>query len=224
MKVLIIENEKKIVDFIKKGLKEESYTVDAVYDGEEGKFMASTYKYDIIILDIMLPVIDGITLCKELRAEKNDIPIIMLTARDSVGDKILGLNSGADDYITKPFSFSELLARMRAILRRGRRVETDDALIIEGLELRPSTREVIREGEKIELTIKEYSLLEYMMKNKNRVLTRTNIMEHVWDYNFNTYTNIIDVHVNHLRNKIDGKFEKKLIHTIRGVGYIMKAE
>lgn len=221
MRVLVVEDEKKIADFIRRGLKEEGYSVDVAYDGEQGHFLASANEYDLVILDLMLPKIDGITLCKQLRKERRATPIIMLTAKDGVKDKVLGLDSGADDYITKPFAFEELLARIRVALRKkdsdlSTRIKVDD------LELDLISHKVTRAGKEIELTNKEYSLLEYLMKNADTVVTRTMISEHVWDISFDTFTNVIDVYINYLRNKIDSGHEKKLLHTIRGRGYILK--
>ncbi|GJL77747.1 MAG: DNA-binding response regulator [Nitrospinaceae bacterium] len=221
MRILIVEDEKKVAAFIKKGLEEETYAVDVAYDGEEGLFLGLENKYDLIILDLMLPAIDGMEVLSRLREKKVDTPILLLTAKDSVEDKVTGLNTGADDYLTKPFAFSELLARIRVLLRRGK-AETKTVLQIDGLTLDLVSHKVNRDGEEIELTGKEYSLLEYFMRNQGKVLTRTMIAEHVWDYNFDTFTNVIDVYVNHLRKKIDKNYPDKLLHTLRGVGYIMK--
>jgi len=221
MRILVIEDEEKIANFIRRGLKEKGYSVDVASDGEQGDFLATTEKYDLIILDLMLPKIDGITLCKRLREEKISIPILMLTVRDTVRDKVIGLDSGANDYLTKPFAFEELLARIRALLRRidstqAAKLEADD-LVLDLI-----AHKVTRAGKEIELTSKEFALLEYLMRNKGVVVTRTMISEHVWDINFDTFTNIIDVYINYLRNKIDKDFKKKLIHTVRGKGYILK--
>ena len=208
MRLLIIEDEKKVASFIKKGLEEETYVVDVAYDGEEGLLLAQLGEYALIILDLMLPVIDGLEVLSRLRAEKNDVPIILLTAKDSVEEKVTGLNKGADDYLTKPFAFSELMARIRVLLRRGK-AETKTELQIDNLTLDLVSHKVKRNGEEIELTGKEYSLLEYFLRNQGKVLTRTMIAEHVWDYNFDTFTNVIDVYVNHLRKKIDKNYPKK---------------
>jgi len=221
MRILIVEDEKKVAAFIKKGLEEETYAVDVAYDGEEGLVLALENQYDLVILDLMLPIIDGLEVLSRLRKNKVDTPILLLTAKDSVEDKVTGLNTGADDYLTKPFAFSELLARIRVLLRRGK-AETKTVLKIDGLTLHLVSHKVSRNGEEIELTGKEYSLLEYFMRNQGKVLTRTMIAEHVWDYNFDTFTNVIDVYVNHLRKKIDKNYPDKLLHTLRGVGYIMK--
>lgn len=221
MRILIIEDEKKVAGFIKKGLEEETYAVDAVYDGEEGLYLARENVYDLIILDIMLPKVDGLEVLARLRKDKIETSIILLTAKDSVEDRVKGLNQGADDYLTKPFAFSELLARTRVLLRRGK-AEVQTVLQIADLTLDLLSHKVSRNAEEIELTGKEYSLLEYFMRNQEKVLTRTMIAEHVWDYNFDTFTNVIDVYINHLRKKIDKNHPKKLLHTLRGVGYVMK--
>ncbi len=221
MRILIVEDEKKVAGFIKKGLEEETYAVDVAYDGEEGFHLADMNQYDMIILDLMLPKMDGLEVLTRLRDKKVSTPILLLTAKDAVDDKVTGLNKGADDYLTKPFAFSELLARIRSLLRRGQ-AETQTELKVGDLILDMVSHKVSREGEEIELTGKEYSLLEYFMRNEGKVLTRTMIAEHVWDYNFDTFTNVIDVYVNHLRKKIDKKYPAKLLHTLRGVGYVMR--
>ena len=221
MRILVIEDEVKIAQFIKRGLKEEGYAVDVANDGEEGQFMLSSNDYDAIILDLMLPKIDGLTLCSTLRKEGNQTPIIMLTAKDTVKDKVKGLDSGADDYLPKPFAFEELLARVRVLLRKkDSRVQTQ--LKVDDLTLDLLTHKVTREGREIELTVKEYALLEYLMRNAGNIVTRTMISEHVWDINFDTFTNVIDVYINYLRNKIDSGFADKMIHTVRGKGYLLK--
>jgi heavy metal response regulator len=221
MRILIVEDEKKVAAFIKKGLEEETYAADVASDGEEGLHLGEQNPYDLIILDLMLPKINGLDILSHLRAKKIETPILLLTAKDSVEDKVEGLNHGADDYLTKPFAFSELLARIRVLLRRGK-AETKTTLKIADLTLDLVSHKVNRGNEEIELTGKEYSLLEYFMRNQEKVLTRTMIAEHVWDYNFDTFTNVIDVYVNHLRKKIDKNFPAKLLHTLRGVGYVMK--
>jgi heavy metal response regulator len=221
MRILLVEDEKKVADFIKRGLKEEGYSVDVAFDGEEGDFQASNNEYDAIILDLMLPKIDGISLCKKLRADKINAPVLILTARDSVKDKVTGLDSGANDYLTKPFSFDELLARIRALLRKNESA-VPARLQIGDLILDLLTHKVSRAGKEIILTNKEYALLEYLMRNPGSIVSRTMISEHVWDIDFDTFTNVIDVYVNYLRNKIDKGAKKKLIHTIRGRGYTIK--
>ncbi len=221
MRILIIEDEKKLASFIRRGLKEKNYAVDAAYDGNEGFFLADSNPYDLIILDIMLPQKDGISICQELRKNKNETPILMLTARDEVEDKIDGLDAGADDYLTKPFAFGELLARVRALIRRKQSVKTTKIKVAD-LELNQLTHKVTRAGKSIELTSTEYSLLEYLMLNANQVVTRTMISEHVWNDDFDSFSNVINVYINYLRQKIDSDFEEKLIHSIRGTGYILK--
>jgi heavy metal response regulator len=223
MRILVIEDEKKVADFIKRGLKEEGYAVDVASDGEEGLFQAMEIAYDLILLDLMLPKLDGISLCKKLRQNNIRTPLIMLTAKDSVKDKVTGLDSGADDYLTKPFSFEELLARIRALLRKGIN-NLPTRLQVADLVLDLVSHKVWRAKEEITLTAKEYSLMEYFMRNPGVVITRTMIAEHVWDINFDTFTNVIDVYVNYLRNKIDKEQNKKLIHTVRGRGYILKED
>ncbi len=221
MKVLLIEDEEKVANFLQKGLKEEQYVVDVAYDGLEGEELAATNDYDIILLDIMLPHKDGIEVLRSLRAQQVNVPVIMLTAKEMVEDKLKGFDAGCDDYLTKPFSFEELLARIRAVLRRGAK-STSNVLTFADLTLDLISHKVIRGGREIELTAKEYALLEYLVRNPNRVLTRTMIAQHVWDYNFDSFTNVIDVYINYLRNKVDRGFPTRLIHTVRGVGYVLK--
>jgi heavy metal response regulator len=223
MRILVVEDEKKVASFLKKGLEEENYAVDVAHDGEEGLALAQINEYDLVILDIMLPKLDGMEVLRQISSDGSGVPILILTAKDSVEDIVGGLDSGSDDYLTKPFSFAELVARVRALLRR-RMMEKTDLLEVDDLTLSLSTHRVKRGGREIELTAKEYGLLEYFMRNPNRILTRTLIAEHVWDYHFDSSTNVIDVYVNYLRKKIDQGFEKKLIHTARGSGYIMKDE
>ncbi len=221
MRILVVEDEKKFASFIARGLKEKSYAVDIACDGEEGLFLAEVNTYDLIVLDIMLPKKDGFSICKELRKNKNNVPILMLTARDEVEDKINGLDAGADDYLTKPFAFGEFLARVRALIRRKTGVKST-TLKIADLELDQLTHKVVRGGKPVELTSTEYSLLEYLMLNENQVVTRTMISEHIWNDDFDSFSNVINVYINFLRKKIDSNFEKKLIHSIRGTGYILK--
>jgi heavy metal response regulator len=221
MKILVIEDEKKVAAFIKKGLEEEFYSVDAAHDGREGLKLALSDEYDLIILDIMLPYKDGLTLAKELRGEKINTPILILTAKEAVNDRVVGLDSGADDYLTKPFAFAELLARVRALLRR--QSSTKSILMkVDDLVLDSQSHKVFRDGNEILLTAKEYAILEYLLRNKNRVVSRTVLSEHVYGYHFNTDTNVIDVHINKLRKKIDKGFNKQLLFSIRGVGYSIK--
>ena len=220
MRILVIEDEKKIASFIKRGLKEEGHMVDVAYDGEEGYQLSGENDYDLILLDIMLPKRDGISLCRQLRDDGVTTPVLMLTAKDSVQDKVTGLDSGADDYLTKPFAFEELLARIRALVRK--RSPQATKLQVGDLVLDLISHRVTRAGREILLTIKEYALLEYLMRNAGTVVTRTMITEHVWDIDFDTSTNIIDVYINYLRNKIDSSQQHKLIHTVRGRGYLLK--
>ena len=223
MRILVIEDEKKVARFIQKGLAEEGYAVDLARDGEEGLAMAMDPVHDLIILDIALPKMDGLEVLKRLRGIKMGTPVLLLTVRATIEDKVLGLDCGADDYLTKPFAFQELLARMRALLRRKAEA-APPVLQVEDLSLDPARRLVTRGGEKIDLTSKEFALLEYLMRNAGRVLSRALISEHVWDYDFDTETNVIDVYVNYLRKKIDPGRGMKLIHTVRGSGYVLKGK
>lgn len=218
MTILVIEDEIKITRFIKKGLEMEHYTVETAYDGKEGYEKATVNNYDLIILDVMLPKMDGIEVCRKLREEKVETPIIMLTAKDTVDDRINGLDAGSDDYLTKPFAFGELSARVRALLRREKTVK-NTKLQVADLVINPATREVFRGDKEIELSSKEYRLLDYMMRRPGYVCTRTMIGEHIWGYNFSDDSNVIDVYISYLRRKIDKGFHEKLIHTIRDVGY-----
>lgn len=221
MRILIVEDEKSLAGIIKKGLEEEGYTVDAAYNGEDGLFMAENEPSDLIILDIMLPIVDGITILKSIRKAGIKTPVLMLTARDTIMDKVSGLDSGADDYLTKPFLFEELLARIRALLRRNSEVKTS-VIEIGGLVIDIASHEVRRGGKHISLSAREYALLEYMALNKNKVLSRTSLTEHLYDQDFDLDSNVIDVFINRIRNKIDRGFDKKLIHTVRSAGYILK--
>ncbi|MGA7721278.1 MAG: response regulator transcription factor [Ignavibacteriaceae bacterium] len=221
MRILIIEDEKKVASFIKKGLEEEYFVADIAGDGREGLKLAVSEEYDIIIMDIMLPYMDGITLIKEIRKREISTPVLMLTVNDSVKDKVEGLDAGADDYLTKPFAFEELIARLRALLRRNENSKTSK-LIVGDLVLDLQSHRVFRNNQEIILTPKEYSILEYLMRNSKKVISRTKLIEHVYDYHFDTETNIIDVYINKVRSKIDTNFEKPLIHTIRGIGYVLK--
>ena len=225
MKILIVEDEVKVVDFIKKGLIEEGFEVDAAYNGIEALQFLNKNKYDVVILDIMLPEMDGNEVLKTMRERGDETPVIMLTAKDELEDKVKSFKIGCDDYITKPFSFEELLLRIKAILRRkGDEKEVETKLQYKDLTLDLIARKAIRGDKEIELTSKEFSLLELLMRKPEEILPRNFISEKVWGYDFDTMTNIIDVYINHLRNKIDKDFDKKLIHTIRGVGYILKEE
>ncbi len=224
MRILIIEDEKRMASFIARGLKEEFYAIDVAADGQEGIFLAESNPYDLIILDIMLPGKNGIEICKELRDKKMNVPILLLTAKSSVKDKVIGLNAGADDYLSKPFEFEELLARVHALLRRKFVDNKVMMLKVGDLEMNQLSHEVSRAGKQITLTSKEYTLLRYLMIHKNQVVTRTMISEHVWNEDFDTLTNVIDVYVNYLRNKIDKGFKFPLIHTVRAIGYVLKEE
>jgi heavy metal response regulator len=221
MRVLFVEDDKSIAHFVQKGLRENYFTVDVAYDGEQGLYLALNERYDLLILDIMLPKIDGIEILKYIRERGLDTSVIFLTAKDGERDIVEGLNLGADDYIVKPFSINELLARVRAILRRAKKQRATN-LQVADLTVNLKTHKVLRGGRRIDLTPKEYALLEYLMENEGHILTRTMISESIWDYHFDSLTNIIDVHVYHLRNKIDKGFVPKLIHTIKGVGYVLE--
>ena len=223
MRVLVVEDEKKVGSFIKRALEEESYAVDLCEDGAQGLDLALSGSYDVIVIDLMLPNLPGLEILRRIRKEKIHTPVLILTAQSKVDQKVKGLDAGADDYLTKPFAIDELLARVRVLLRRGT-AEAPGILQVDDLILNPATREVTRDGQRIELTVKEYALLEYFMRHAGRVLTRPMISEHVWDQDFDTFTNVIDVYVNYLRNKIDRGRSRKLIHTIRGSGYMLKAD
>lgn len=223
MRVLVVEDEKKVASFIRKGLEEENFTVDLAHDGEEGVHKATSSTYDLILMDIMMPKKDGITAIKEIREKNISTPILCLTAKDTVDDIVTGLGSGSDGYLTKPFAFAELIARCRALIRRKSQ-DRGAEIFFADLRLDPVSHKVWRSGNELDLTSKEYGLLEYFMLNPNQVLTRTMIAEHVWDYTFDSFTNIIDVYVNYLRKKVDHNYEKKLIRTVRGVGYALKEE
>jgi len=221
MRILIVEDDLNLARFIQKGLQEERYAVDVAADGEEGFFLAGVNPYDLVILDIMLPKMDGLEVCRRLRADRKTSPILLLTARESVEDKVAGLDTGADDYLTKPFAFAELLARVRALLRRGSAAPSG-RLTAADLELDPVSHRVWRAGQEISLTNKEFALLEYLLRNANHVLTRTAIIEHIWDIHYDSMTNIVDVHIRALRAKLDRECAVPLIHTVRGVGYVLK--
>lgn len=221
MKILVIEDEKKVASFLKKGLEQEYYTVDVANDGRAGLNLALSEEYDLIILDIMLPIMDGIKVLKEVRKEKNETPILMLTAKGNVEDKVEGLNLGADDYLPKPFAFEELLARARALVRRKDKIK-NIVLTINDLTLDTQTHKVKRGENEISLTPKEYSILEYLLRYKNHVVSRMKLTEHVYEYQFDPDTNVIDVYINKLRNKIDRDSDQQLLHTIRGIGYMIK--
>ena len=223
MRILAIEDETKVGSFIKRALEEESYAVDLCEDGAKGLELAFATNYDLVIVDLMVPTLPGLEIVKGIRQAKIQTPILILTAKSQVDQRVKGLDAGADDYLTKPFAIDELLARIRALLRRGA-TESPGVLQIDDLLLNPATREVTRGDQRIDLTLKEYALLEYLMRHTGRVLTRPMISEHVWNQDFDTFTNVIDVYVNYLRNKIDRGRVKKLIHTVRGSGYMLKAD
>jgi DNA-binding response OmpR family regulator len=222
MRVLIIEDEEKVAEFIRKGLQQEGYAVDVVRDGEEGAYQAENFEYDAVILDLMLPKLPGLEVLKKIRARHLNLPVLILTAKGSVEDKVMGLDRGANDYLVKPFAFAELSARVRALLRRGAQEST--TLRLADLEMNTATRAVTRGGRKIDLKLKEFSLLEFLLRNARRTVTRTMIIEHVWDIHFDSVSNVVDVHINSLRNKIDRGFTPALIHTVRGVGYVLTDE
>jgi two-component system copper resistance phosphate regulon response regulator CusR len=221
MRILVVEDERRIADFVARGLKEEHYAVDIAYDGEQGLYLAEINPYDLMIFDIMLPKYEGVDMCRQLRSKKINTPILMLTARAAVKDKVTGLNAGADDYLTKPFSFEELLARVKVLLRRPT-VNKTSVLKVADLELNQLNHEVKRSGKAVVLTAKEFALLEYFMLHVDQVISRSMISEHVWNEQFDSMTNVIDVHIRNLRNKVDDGFKKKLIHTLRGSGYMLK--
>lgn len=223
MRILLVEDEKRLSDAIKKGFAESGFAVDQAYDGEEGQYLAETEEYDLIILDLMLPKVDGLTVCKNLRHKDVKTPILILTAKTTIDDKVAGLDIGADDYLTKPFSFSELRSRVHALIRRSNK-EASPVIKIADLELDPTKRTIQRDGQNIPLTPKEFSILELLMRHKNEVITRTMIVEHVWDYNFESMSNIVDVFMATLRRKVDKDSKMKLIHTIHGVGYRISTE
>jgi len=223
MRILVVEDDKGTARFIQKGLSEEGFLTDVVSGGEEGQFMASTQIYDLIILDVMLPEINGFEVLRTIRQKGVSTPVLFLTAKDEKEDIIHGLDLGADDYLVKPFAFAELLARIRAVLRRGQPGEPIEKLIVGDLVLDRVTRQACRGDKIIELTAKEFQLLEYMMRNRGQILTKTMILDRVWGYDFDTQSNIIEVHVNRLRAKVDKDFSTKLINTVRGVGYVIKA-
>jgi two-component system copper resistance phosphate regulon response regulator CusR len=224
MKILVVEDEPKLAQFIEKGLKEQNYQVDVAYDGESGQKLALQRNYDCIVLDLILPHCSGLDVCIAVRKQDSTVPIIMLTALGSTEDKVTGLDSGADDYLTKPFKLSELLARIRALSRRKNKPLEKIKLCLGDLELDSSTKSAKREGKSIVLTSREYFLLEYLLKNQGRVLSRSEIAQNVWDISFDSGTNVVDVYVNYLRNKVDKGFSSKLIHTVFGMGYILKQE
>jgi two-component system copper resistance phosphate regulon response regulator CusR len=223
MRLLLIEDEEKVSRFIIKGLTAERFAVDVASEGDKGLELAQAYSYDLIILDLMLPRLSGTEILRLVRRQNEHVPVLVLTARDAINDKVRHFEIGADDYLTKPFAFAELLVRVKALLRRGA-ISRANTLRVADLEIDRLSQQVRRGGQRIELTVKEYALLEYLMTNAGRALSRTMIIEHVWDQSFDGATNIVDVYVRHLRNRIDEPFERKLIRTVRGVGYVIGEE
>jgi DNA-binding response OmpR family regulator len=221
MRILVVEDEHKLAAVLKRGLEEHGYAVDVVYDGEAGLHLAEVEPYDLVVLDVMLPLLDGCEVCRRLRVRRRNMPVLMLTARDAVDDRVAGLDAGADDYLVKPFAFRELLARVRALLRRDG-LSRDPVLRVADLEVDTVSHEVRRAGRAVTLTSKEYAILEYFMRHPNRVLTRTQIAEHVWDYDFVSMSNVVDVYLGYLRRKLGDDREPRLLRTIRGTGYQLK--
>ncbi|GGG27612.1 response regulator transcription factor [Pontibacter amylolyticus] len=222
MNILVVEDEPNVVAFVKKGLQEQSYDVDVAYDGQTGLSLALQKEYALIVLDVILPNSNGIQVCSEIRKHNLHVPILMLTALGTTEDVVKGLDAGADDYLTKPFKFKELLARVRALTRRSNLSLSSGKLTIADLEVDLDTKVVTRGGKEINLTAKEFSLLEYFIRNKGKVLSRLDLLENVWELNFDLSSNVVDVYVNYLRNKIDRDFDNKLIHTVIGMGYVLK--
>jgi DNA-binding response OmpR family regulator len=223
MRVLIVEDEKRLANLLKRGLEEHSFTVDLCHDGEEGLYQAETSPYDAIILDVMMPKLDGFSVLRQLREQNNEVPVIMLTARGEVENRVKGLNVGADDYLAKPFDFSELLARLTAIIRRSKG-KPDSHIQIADLVIDLNAKSVARDGKVVELSAKEYAIFEYLAVNRNRVVSRTEFSEHIYDMNFDLDSNVIDVFINRLRKKIDNDREQPLIRTKRGEGYLLQEE
>lgn len=221
MRILIVDDDRRLVGIIRRGMLEEGYAADVAYDGEEGEYLAEINPYDLIILDIMMPKKDGVQVCQSLRARGINAPILMLTAKDAVEDRVKGLDAGADDYLVKPFAFNELAARIRALLRRESRTKSPE-LQVGDLVLNTVTRQARRGDREIELTTKEYAILEYFMRHPNAVITRTMIEEHAWDYDFDSFSNLVDVYIRRIRRKIDIEGEESLIQTVRGAGYRLR--
>jgi DNA-binding response OmpR family regulator len=221
MRILVVEDDKKVASFLEKGLREEGYSVDVAHDGEDGLMKAHVHDYDLLLLDVMLPGKTGFEIVRELRARENAVPVLMLTARDAQEDVVMGLDAGADDYLTKPFGFGELLARVRALLRRGGSTRPD-RLLYDDVELDRLTHQAFRAGARLDLTPKEFQLLEFFLLNTERVVRRTELLEKVWDLHFDPMSNVVDVHVGHLRRKLRDAGEDPLVHTVRGVGYVFR--
>ena len=224
MRLLIVEDDEKMASFISKGLKQEGFAVDHVANGEDGLHLALNEVYDVAIIDIMLPKLDGLSLIEEMRHRKVNTPVLILSAKRSVDDRVSGLQKGGDDYLTKPFAFSELLARIQALIRRATGATKPTYLSVGDLSMDLLSRGVIRSGKRIDLQPREFALLEYLMRNAGRVVSKTMIMEHVWDYNFDPETNVVEARIYRLREKIEGGFDKKLIHTIKGAGYVLRED
>jgi DNA-binding response OmpR family regulator len=221
MRILVVEDDKKVASFLEKGLREEGYAVDVAHDGDDGLVLAHVHEYDLLLLDVMLPGKSGLEIVRDVRSRENTTPVLMLTARDDEEDVVLGLNAGADDYLTKPFGFDELLARVRALLRRGGAARPD-RLLYDDLELDRVKHLGLRGGERLDLTPKEFQLLEFFMLNPERVVRRTELLEKVWDLHFDPMSNVVDVHVGHLRRKLARPGSDAVLHTIRGVGYVLR--
>lgn len=222
MRVLLVEDDVKIAQFVMNGLKEAGFAVDHSANGEDGLHLALTEPYDALIVDLMLPKLDGLALIGEVRKNKINVPVLILSAKRSVEERVKGLQSGSDDYLVKPFAFSELLARVQALIRRASQITSPAELKVADLTLNIQTRKIFKAGEEIDLQPLEFSLLEYLMRNEGQVVSKTMIMEHVWDYNFSPQANVVEVRICSLRDKIDKNFDRKLIHTVRGVGYVIK--
>jgi two-component system OmpR family response regulator len=222
MRVLVVEDDGKIASFVSKGLKEAGFAVDVATDGVDGLHLGLTESYDAAVIDIMLPGLDGLSLIERLRSKKIKTPVIILSAKRSVDDRVKGLQTGGDDYMTKPFSFSELLARIQALIRRATQVSEPSSITVGDLSIDLLTRQVRRRESNLSLPSREFALLEYLMRNKGRIVSKTSILEHVYDYSFDPQTNVVDVLVCRLRNKVDRDFEPKMIHTVRGMGYVLK--
>lgn len=222
MRILIVEDDDKIASFLAKGLKQSGFSVDTASDGDQALSLCRTVDYDSIVLDIMLPKLDGLSVLRAIRAEKRLVPVLLLSAKASVDNRVTGLQAGADDYLTKPFAFSELLARLQALIRRATHVAEPTTLAVGDLSMNLLTREVFRDGQKIELQSREFALLELLLRHPGRPITKTMILEHVWDYSFDPQTNVVDVLAHRLRSKLEKGFPSKIVHTIRGVGYVIK--
>jgi len=222
MRILLVEDDKRTAAFVEKGLKQAGFTVEKAVDGEEGLYAALSADFDVIVADLMMPRMDGLTMIEEIRKRKVMIPVIILSARRSVDDRVRGLHAGGDDYLPKPFAFSELLARIQALMRRATNVSEPTKLHVGDLRMDLLSREVTREGRRLELQPLEFSLLEYLMRNPGRVVSKTMILEHVWDYNFDPATNVVEARISRLREKVDRPFSHPLIHTVRGVGYVLR--